>query len=698
MQKPFLLTLGFLICLSAIIFAKPVDSNKACEFAKNYWFDKTSRVKSINIDQIEPVLVFSDVMITDTLFRVFNIGNNGFIIISGNDIVLPVLGFSFESKFITDNIPSSLNALLDNYRNQISYAVTTRQEQSDEIITEWELYSGNKFKNITTYDTPELPLIMTKWDQGFPYNELCPEDAAGPGGYALVGCVAISVAQVMKYYNFPSSGTSSHSYNNSGYGYQSANFGITSYQWNNMPNEINASNNALATLLYHVGVASNMHYGTDGSGADLGDAVNGLIDHFRYTASIDYIHRNDYSDLQWSIILKNEIDNARPVIYEGYDSEGGGHAWNCDGYMGNLFHMNWGWGGSANGFFLIDHLSAGGYFFSDYQGMVINIFPEANYPQYCSYTKYITGMEGTIDDGSGTEKCENNITCMWHIQPQCGSIIEISFDYFDLKAGDTVCFYNGPTIYHPLIAKFSEGDSLFTLLSSGNTVLIKFITDGITNSNGWNASYKSLFCSGTKVLTQSEGTINDGSGSCDYKSSTYCKWIIEPQGAVSVTFNFSEFSLASDIDNVRIYSNEALEANQIAKFDALNPPVEVTVPSGVAVMRFFTNSINNGGGWTAHYTAEIDPYGIAENINFLNMSVYPNPANNSITVEMENATGQEGQISLFNLTGCKVHEHQLPVNSFKAREVIDIRNYPAGIYFVRLSAGSYSKTEKLIIE
>jgi hypothetical protein len=697
MHKPFFLTFSVLLCWS-FSFAKPVDINRSESVARNYWYDKVSRVRSIDINQVNPHLVYSDVQLGDTLFRIFNIDFNGFIIVSGNDITMPVLGFSYENEYNPENVPPSLISLFDSYRNQIRFAMNNMLEPAEEVTQEWNNYSCLIFKNLTTYDTPNIPMLMTNWDQDYPYNELCPEDAAGPGGFALVGCVAVSVAQVMKYYNFPATGTGTHSDNWSGYGNLSVNFGNTTYEWYDMPNKINTSNYAVSQLLYHVGVASNMHYGTDGSGADLGDAIDGLVDHFRYSSSIQYIHHNNYSDSQWSAILKNEIDNARPVIYEGYDNAGGGHAWNCDGYIGNMFHMNWGWGGTANGFFTLDHLAAGGYYFSDGQGMVINIYPEADYPEYCSATKYITGLEGTFDDGSGPEKYQNDISCMWHIQPSCGSFTELNFDYFDVKAGDTVYIYDGPTIYHSLMAKFSENDSLYTVVSTGNTVLVKFKTDGNSNSNGWNASYCTKFCSGTKIITQPEGNISDGSGSCNYKGATYCKWSIQPPGASSVTINFTEFDLANDMDNVRIYKNEALDANQIAKFDDDNPPAEVTVPSGIAVLRFFTNSTNNAGGWSANYSAEINGIKITENDNGIKMKIYPNPANDDISVDIEAQSSEERLIQIFNITGYQICELKIPADNTARNHIIIItKDYPAGLYYVRLSIGQYFKTGKLVV-
>jgi hypothetical protein len=197
------------------------------------------------------------------------------------------------------------------------------------------------------------------------------------------------MTQIMKYWNWPAQGSGSHAYTHPDYGMQSANFGSTTYQWNSMPNTIGAANNAVATLTYHAGVAVEMNYGPSGSGAYVTDAMSSqsaesaLRNYFEYDQNLQGIQRSGTSG--WISTLKTELNESRPVLYAGFGS-GGGHAWVADGYDKNsFFHINWGWGGSSDGYFAVDamnppSLGAGGGSggFNNGQHAIIGIKPPAN--------------------------------------------------------------------------------------------------------------------------------------------------------------------------------------------------------------------------------------------------------------------------------------------------------------------------------
>lgn len=184
---------------------------------------------------------------------------------------------------------------------------------------------------------------------------MCP---SGPGGQTLTGCVATAMGQVMKYWNWPDTGVGEHSYIENEYGLLSVNFGATTYDWEHMPNYLNASStstevDAVATLLYHCGVAVNMDYGTasqGGSGAlheaagnlTLPCAENALRNYFKYSPALGNIVRFNFTDDEWAALLKNEIDHLRPIVYSGTNlSAQVGHEFICDGYdTTGFFHFN----------------------------------------------------------------------------------------------------------------------------------------------------------------------------------------------------------------------------------------------------------------------------------------------------------------------------------------------------------------------
>ena len=298
----------------------------------------------------------------------FNEGN-GFIIVAADDCVTPILGYSLTNGISFDKMPENLYSWLEGYNNEI---VRIKNQNAN---NSWNtLINGNPNGNVHN-DTPKTvygPLIQTSWNQAPYYNTLCPVDSLG--NRTMAGCVAVAGAQIMKYWNFPTTGYGLHSYNHYDYGTLSADFGATTYDWNNMPNVLTASSsptekNAVATLIYHVGVAVEMNYGVNSSGAITNVNIGvtkptleeALARTFKYVPTLHTEHRADYSTEQWKEILINELSNSRPIIYCGYNDVGG-HAFVCDGYNSStdLFHINWGWGGAYDGWFVITALNPAG--------------------------------------------------------------------------------------------------------------------------------------------------------------------------------------------------------------------------------------------------------------------------------------------------------------------------------------------------
>jgi hypothetical protein len=209
------------------------------------------------------------------------------------------------------------------------------------------------------------PMLTSSWHQGSPYNIACP---MGDGGRTVVGCVATAMTQIMKYWEWPPSGIGSHSYywwgddscGGSTSGQQlSADFS-DSYDWANMPNNCDsgcdsAEQSALAELSYEAGVSVEMDYGACGSGAYMDDCMNAMENHFRYTPGMQERFRSSYSATSWFNLIVDEIDAGRPMLYGIHR-----HAIVCDGWRDtgglNQYHMNYGWGGSYNGWYTVDNL------------------------------------------------------------------------------------------------------------------------------------------------------------------------------------------------------------------------------------------------------------------------------------------------------------------------------------------------------
>lgn len=251
----------------------------------------------------------------------------------------------------------------------------------------------------SAYKSSVTPLLTTIWGQGTPYNSLCPTRANSSGAqeHCPVGCVACALGQILNYHNYPEVGNGSKSYKF--IVEASADFGATHYDWTNMRdsylfNYTGTEVDAVATLLYHCGVAVGMIYALTGSSAFTYSNIPKCLDtYFRYDpASMKYLSRKDYTKEAWMDLIFNELSNDRPIFYAGNSASQGSHAWVLDGYneKGEV-HINWGWKGLDNGYYDID-LNNVSNDFNNLQSMVIGIKPLSS-----------TGIAEPALTGSGKE-------------------------------------------------------------------------------------------------------------------------------------------------------------------------------------------------------------------------------------------------------------------------------------------------------
>lgn len=355
-MRKIVIVLALIFCCN-LLLANPIDTTTAKQVAINFWKQSTTQNKV-------PDFICEPMAPTFTGFYVLNsTQEGGFVIVSADDRVQPILGYSEEHTFDASNMPPNLREWLMGYEQQIHYAIDENIEPAEEIVAEWgTLLEGGAIAPKST--TAVNPLLTTQWDQSPYYNQLCPSYFFGLG-HTQTGCVATAMAQVMKYWNYPAHGRGYHSYNCNYYGTQSANFANTTYDWSHMPNQLTSSSsatqiNAIATLMYHCGVSVDMDYGWQGSGIDdISLVVQALKNYFRYDASTHLVEKSNYSsDAAWMNLLKNELNNGRPIFYVGFGSSG--HAFVCDGYNNsNYFHFNWGWSGYCDGYYSVNNLTPG---------------------------------------------------------------------------------------------------------------------------------------------------------------------------------------------------------------------------------------------------------------------------------------------------------------------------------------------------
>lgn len=294
------------------------------------------------------------------LIRVYNVPGQGFAVVAADDVVTPVLGYSTEGTFPTGQLLINVAKWFEGYLAEVRGTLADGLAVPLEVSQAWQAWIAGQ-PQARSADRAVNPLLATNWNQSPHENALCP-------GGSVTGCVATAMAQVMKYHAHPVTGTGFHSYNEDDYGTLSANFGATTYDWAGMPNNVNAPNTAVATLMFHCGVGVDMNYSPQVSGAWMiqshspgtnHNSEYALKTYFGYDASMQGVARAAYPQQQWIGMLKADLDASRPVLYAGF-GQGGGHCFVADGYDNNdFFHFNWGWGGMANGYFEINALNPG---------------------------------------------------------------------------------------------------------------------------------------------------------------------------------------------------------------------------------------------------------------------------------------------------------------------------------------------------
>ncbi len=295
--------------------------------------------------------------------------NKGFIIVSADDVVTPILGYSAEGHIDIANQPPAFEKWMESNKNQIGYIIENKLLATEEISDAWHNMYNNIFPGSRSPQAVN-PLCQTQWGQ-MPYvNILCPYDAANTTNqHCVTGCPATAMAQIMKYWNYPSQGAGIHSYTHPTYGNLSANFGSTTYNWGSMPNVVTSNNNDIALLMYHCGVSVEMNYGANSSGSFIimgysptpeQSSEYAYKTYFGYNpATLQGLFRSSYTDPNWINLLKTDLNAGQPIQYAGFGA--GGHTFVCDGYdaMDN-FHMNWGWEGAYDGYFAINALNPSG--------------------------------------------------------------------------------------------------------------------------------------------------------------------------------------------------------------------------------------------------------------------------------------------------------------------------------------------------
>lgn len=546
MRKTTILTI-IMLCTSMIAIASPVDLSQAKTIAKQYLNRSVSRhaarsATALQLAGLRTVQTASNGGEEYPAYYVFNKGKeSGFIIVSGDDRMRPVIAETFEGSFDEDDANPNFKWWLDAVAESAEHLATS----DDDTL----LYIENESSAAVS------PLIQTKWGQETPYNNLCPEF---DGKRSVTGCVATAMAQVFYYLKYPEVGTGTVKYTststegNTTYR-KNINDDLSKYSfdYDQMQRTYKSTStgdaaDAVARLMYACGIASGMNYSPEGSGTLVQYAT--LTKNFALDKSCKYASRDVYTSTEWHNLLKSELDEGRPMLYSGQSDTYGGHQFICDGYDSHgRFHFNWGWNGSQDGYYDVDAIM-----FNQTQDVVYNLKAD----------------EGGKDDLSDFS----------HIWYETMEIANQSLPYtialdekFDLNITN---FYNMWKAYYCYIG---------TALYNGKNILRSYI-----NSDHLSAGVYGTINQTSLALPS---TLEDGTYALcpvlGYKASNLhpLKYSIQADGAKYLIVSVKD-GQATFNDNRKTIST----SSNMASFSA---PCNVKAPEGVAVYKAKMSSDGN---------------------------------------------------------------------------------------------------------
>jgi hypothetical protein len=350
----------FLLLFSFMQFSatsKEVPVEQARKVAQNY-FSYIAERQSTNLKLVHTAKMANG---KPSLYVFQNAGGTGFILVSGDDIAEPVLGYSTESNFDINTNNAAFLGWMESYEKEITFGISKNYTQPAAFKVKWNEYASNVFSGFER-GVGVLPMIKTMWGQGGIENAQCPVDSMAnyPNKRCVTGCPATAMAMIMKFHNHPAQGAKNSTYDHPKYGTLAVNYAAQTYNYASMPDSLTVDNAELAKLMSHAGIAVQMQYTANSSGSwvltrGAGKPEANCEYAFKNYFGFDAIgaEKSDSTDAAWDKMLKAELNAKRPLQYAG----GSGHTWVLDGYDDNgKYHQNWGWGGQQNGYFALTSL------------------------------------------------------------------------------------------------------------------------------------------------------------------------------------------------------------------------------------------------------------------------------------------------------------------------------------------------------
>lgn len=352
---------------SLCVQAETIDADHACQIATGFLtaINGQRRLSAQSSDLSLRYTSYSSIdHVTPTYYIFVNDSSGGWVIAAADDRVMPILGYGEGNDFDIDQLPCNMRSWLNSYSEQIEFV-----QNHSEI--EW----GAPSKRMTTSLASISPMLTTTWGQGSPFNGQCPK----VGYYrTYTGCVATAMAQVMRYHRYPVNECRAIPAYTSKGGISVPALPAFKFDWDNMLSSYNydyntAQADAVAQLMRYCGQSIEMNYSTSNSTGVFQAVPFAMNYFFGYSESATVYMKDSSNEADWEQMMYNELAQGRPIIYSGYDSSSGSHAFVLDGYRDGMFHINWGWSGDYDSYWQLSALTPRGYNYSSRHYAVLGI-------------------------------------------------------------------------------------------------------------------------------------------------------------------------------------------------------------------------------------------------------------------------------------------------------------------------------------
>lgn len=612
---------------------------------------------------------------------VFNIDGGGFVVVSAEEKVKPVLAYSEKGSFDADNTADGFGFTIRKYQEEIDYVRKNNIEATADIIKEWKLVETKG--RITEAKNKSVPYLMTStWNQNYPYNSLCPEDTAGHGGHVYAGCVATAMSQVMNYWGHPAQGSGSYSYEPYNWSYdviytypeQTANFGETYYHFENMPDYLDSLSTEdeiynIALLQWHCGISVEMMYSPQGSGAYSSDVPFAASQFFGYNYA-ELLDMWYYDNEEWAEALKEELDKGRPMYYSGQDDEGrGGHAYVCDGYdENNFFHFNWGWGGRDDAYCAIGALNTTKYYFNTWNEALVDFYPKNNdiYYQCPEKIKDLTLSE-TEDNAGVTVSWTNPLNNILGDNLMSIDTVFLRRDFetiaifTDVQPGESMTYVDmldeADLYNYSVYVNNAAGNSqpVYKQILSGEKCEMIFELND-EGGDGWKGGSISVFQNGKRIAIV---TMEDGG--------TETQTLPLLNGELTFVWNKCWYSEEDyyTCDEISFVIKDKDENVLYQSEGEMQPGVFMTYDNNCSLDVEEVENENNS------------------------LLIYPNPTNGKFSVKADDIC----EIELLNIVGQCVATYDVDDDSYE----IDMSGLETGIYFVNVKTENEIITKKIIL-